>query len=173
LTATDHSSTPLPAVIDLEASGFGTASYPIEVGLVLPDGRSFCSLITPAPDWQHWDAAAEDVHGISRDQLQQYGRPAREVAERINECLRDNTDVYSDAWYHDYTWLARLFEAAGTLPRFRLHDLRSLLSEQEMRDWHHTKERVQAESMLSRHRASNDARILQKTLLELRSHHPL
>ena len=27
-----------PIVIDVEASGFGKGSYPIEVGVVLPDG---------------------------------------------------------------------------------------------------------------------------------------
>ena len=34
-----------PAVLDIEASGFGVGSYPIEVGFVLPDGQSYCSLL--------------------------------------------------------------------------------------------------------------------------------
>ena len=37
----------VPTILDLEASGFGRDSYPIEVGYVLPDGSSFCSLIRP------------------------------------------------------------------------------------------------------------------------------
>ena len=36
-----------PIIIDIEASGFGRGSYPIEVGLVLPDGTPHCFLIAP------------------------------------------------------------------------------------------------------------------------------
>lgn len=42
-----------PAVLDVEASGFGRYSYPIEVGYALPDGRVFCTLIRPEPHWTH------------------------------------------------------------------------------------------------------------------------
>jgi hypothetical protein len=48
----------LPAIIDLEASGFGKGSYPIEVGFVLPEGAMYCTLIQPAPHWRHWDDKA-------------------------------------------------------------------------------------------------------------------
>ena len=57
---------PLPAILDMEASGFGRDSYPIEVGYVLPDGRTRCTLIRPAPHWVHWDPAAEQLHHIPR-----------------------------------------------------------------------------------------------------------
>ena len=56
----------LPCIIDLEASGFGRGSYPIEVGLCLGDSSSHCFLVRPEEDWQHWDPEAEKVHGISR-----------------------------------------------------------------------------------------------------------
>ncbi len=55
-----------PCVIDIEASGFGRNSYPIEVGYVLPDGRAGCMLVAPAPGWTHWDESAAQVHGITR-----------------------------------------------------------------------------------------------------------
>jgi len=44
----------LPCIIDLEASGLGKQSYPIEVGYILDDGKSFCSLILPADGWDRW-----------------------------------------------------------------------------------------------------------------------
>jgi len=47
-----------PAVLDIEASGFGRDSYPVEIGYVLPDGQTWCTLIRPAPAWTHWDATA-------------------------------------------------------------------------------------------------------------------
>ena len=44
-----------PYIIDVEASGFGNGSYPIEVGVVLNNGEKFCTLIVPAANWTHWD----------------------------------------------------------------------------------------------------------------------
>jgi hypothetical protein len=51
--------TTAPPVLDIEASGFGRDSFPIEVGYVLGNSESFCCLIRPAPEWTHWDATAE------------------------------------------------------------------------------------------------------------------
>jgi len=157
----------LPAIADIEASGFGRGSYPIEVGCVLPDGSSFCTLIKPAPHWTHWDPAAERVHHIKRDDLERHGRSAHEVARLLNERLRGRT-VYCDGWAHDYPWLAALFDEAGLLLAFRLDNLRGLLSEEEARHWHTTKQQISDELGLQRHRASSDARLLQMTLKRLR-----
>ncbi len=75
------------AVLDIEASGFGRGSYPIEVGFVDAQGGAFCSLIRPEPDWLHWDASAEALHGISREALQRHGRPPAWVADQLNQRL--------------------------------------------------------------------------------------
>ncbi|MDE0926942.1 MAG: hypothetical protein OR997_07780 [Methylophilaceae bacterium] len=45
-----------PSVIDIETSGFGAGSYPIEVGYVTHQGKRWCSLITLCDDWQHWNS---------------------------------------------------------------------------------------------------------------------
>jgi hypothetical protein len=157
----------VPAILDLEASGFGRHSYPIEVGYVLPDGSSYCSLIRPAPQWTHWDPAAEQVHHIRRDMLVQHGRGVAEIASLLNERLRGCT-VYCDGWAHDYPWLATLYEEARLQPSFKLDSLRSLLSECEASNWESTRDLVSHEMQGERHRASADARVLQSTLLRLR-----
>ncbi|OYU27873.1 MAG: hypothetical protein CFE41_09025 [Burkholderiales bacterium PBB2] len=171
MTAVLHSPSPLalraPAILDVEASGFGRGSYPIEVGFVEPSGTVFCSLIQPEPDWQHWDPSAELVHGISREILQRHGKPPAWVAAQINDRLSGQT-VYCDAWAHDYSWLARLFDSADMMPAFHLQDLRCLLSEAEAACWHQLREQVREELKLDRHRASADARVLQTALLRLR-----
>lgn len=153
-------------IIDVEASGFGRGSYPIEVGVALPDGRSYCSLITPEPDWQHWDAGAQRVHGIERPTLLAHGRSAHTVAIELNQRLQGMI-VFCDAWYHDYQWLARLFDAAENQPAFALKDLRMLLDDVAQARWQSTRECVLHELQLQRHRASNDARVLQLTLQRL------
>jgi len=156
-----------PAILDVEASGFGRGSYPIEVGFVAPDGGLFCSLIKPLPEWQHWDESAQALHGITRELLIQHGRAAEWVAAEINQRLAGQT-VYCDAWAHDYPWLARLFDVAGMVPRFKLADLRSLLNEAEAARWHEALGEVREELQLQRHRASTDARVLQITLMRVK-----
>jgi hypothetical protein len=154
-------------MIDVEASGFGSGSYPIEVGFVTPEGQAHCCLIRPEPQWTRWDLKAEAVHHVSRHTLQQYGKPIDEVAYWLNGYLHGQT-VYTDGWGHDYAWLSLLYDAAGSQPTFRLESLRSLLDEGDLARWHPTRERVQRTMELTRHRASSDARVLQQTLLQVR-----
>lgn len=161
-----HDSWP-PAILDIEASGFGRDGYPIEVGFVLPDGQSWCSLIKPLPEWQHWDASAASMHGITREALQSHGRPVEMVVATLNDWLRERV-VYSDAWAHDYSWLNQLFDAAERSPSFKLENLRALLSDDEAAQWHALKQSVADEAKLARHRASGDAKLLQMTLSRLR-----
>lgn len=156
-----------PAIIDLEASGFGRNSYPIEVGYVLPDGSSYCSLIRPVPHWTHWDPAAERIHHIRRDMLEHHGRDVGEIAQLLNDRLRGRT-VFSDGWAHDYPWLAAIYEEAEIVPSYKLDSLRRLLTEREAREWDAMRRVVSQEMSETRHRASADARLLQSTLMRLR-----
>lgn len=157
-----------PAVLDIEASGVGRDSYPVEIGFVLPDGQTWCTLVHPAPAWTHWDPAAEKVHHIPLATLIRHGRDVVEVATQLNERLQGLT-MYCDGWAHDYVWLSALFEAAGRTPSFKLDNLRALLTEQEAAFWDIVKTQVATEMRLQRHRASSDAKILQHTLMRLRA----
>jgi len=153
----------LPCVLDIEASGFGRRSYPIEVGYVLPDGRAACMLVRPCAGWTHWDESAERVHGITRSVLAAHGRDAREVALALNRDLAGLT-VYCDGWAHDYSWLGALFEEAGLSPSFKLESVGALLDEAALSRLDQARRDAVAEMGLSRHRASNDARALQRAL---------
>lgn len=152
----------LPIVIDVEASGLGRGSYPIEVGVALADARSECLLVRPEPGWRHWDRCAERLHGICRETLFQHGRPAAEVARTLNRMLAGAV-VYSDAWGNDHSWLSLLFDVAELVPTFRLESLRSLLDESQLPLWHATRQQAERDLALRRHRASSDARVLQET----------
>lgn len=154
---------PIPAVIDLEASGFGRDSYPIEVGFVLEDGRAGCTLIRPEPDWTHWDPIAERTHGIARHTVLHHGRPTTDVADWLNRHLAGRT-IYTDGWAHDYGWLARLFEAAGRTPRFRLGHLRALLDDAQASAWQDRLDDLRRDAGSGRHRASVDARQVRSAL---------
>lgn len=157
----------VPVVIDIEASGFGRGSYPIEVGFVLADGESWCSLVRPESDWLHWDLGAAAVHRIQRDSLLRHGRSCADVAQLLNQRLRGQT-VYTDCWAHDYAWISRLYDAAERSPSFRLANLQGLLDDSQLARWDQTRAEVAARLRLHRHRASADARVLQQTVLTLR-----
>ncbi len=151
-----------PLIIDVEASGFGRGSYPIEVGVALASGETRCMIIRREPEWVHWDDSAEGLHGISREELNRHGKSVAEVANFLNSWLAGQV-VYSDAWGNDSSWLALLFEYANVGQRFKLESLRSLLNEHQLEVWHETKENLTQASDFRRHRASNDALILQQT----------
>ena len=157
---------PLPCVLDIEASGFGRGSYPIEIGFVLPDGTAYCTLIVPDAGWTHWDDDAERMHGISRSLLARHGRSAHEVAVELNHRLSGRT-VYCDNWAHDYAWLARLFESAAISPSFKLRHLRELMTENAAERFDDTREIVARNLQLRRHRASSDARVLQLSVAKV------
>lgn len=157
----------MPAVLDVEASGFGREGYPIEVGYALPDGHVHCALIRPEPQWTHWDPQAERLHQIPRAALLSRGLAVSEVASLLNQQLCGRT-VYTDGWNHDYTWLSLLFEVAGQAQDFRLENLHVLLREDEAERWHAVKQQIASERGAQRHRASADARLLQLTLQRVR-----
>jgi hypothetical protein len=161
-----------PTMLDVEASGLGRNSYPIEVGFVLPDGHAYCTLVRPETHWTHWDADAERLHRIPRAIIEERGLPALEVARKLNAQLAGQV-VYSDGWANDYSWLGALFDAADLVPHFKLENLRKLLNESEADQWHVVKAQISSERGVQRHRASSDARLLQLTLQRLRGMQPL
>ncbi|MCK0745594.1 hypothetical protein [Chromohalobacter nigrandesensis] len=153
----------LPILLDIEASGFGRGSYPIEVGIARADGSTCAFLIQPLEEWTHWDPKAELLHGISRGRLHREGYPVIEVARWLNDELSADGIAYSDSWGYDNTWLSLLFHHAGMLPRFRLEALRRLLDESQLERWGAMKEVIIRERGIQRHRAGDDARLLQLT----------
>lgn len=151
-----------PAFIDFEASSLNLIeSYPIEVGLCLPDGSLHSWLIRPHVLWKDWSESAENIHGLSRSRLEQEGWVAGDVARHLNALLPDQ--VFCDAWTFDSFWLHRLFRAAGETPLFSLESISALLAPEQVQRWAGTRRQVIAELGLPVHRAANDALILHKT----------
>lgn len=111
------------AFFDVEASGLHETSYPIEMGWS-DDGLNVTSfLIRPAPDWdeEDWLVTAQDIHGISREQIMDEGILIKEAVERLNGCLGGRF-VFSDAPRQDMLWLRRLYVAANARINFQISD---------------------------------------------------
>jgi len=156
-----------PFIIDVEASGFGPLSYPIEIGVAAESGRRYSTLIKPVDEWTYWDKEAEKVHGITRDILTRHGKPIKEVAAKLNDLL-DKRSVFSDGWVVDKPWITRLFAAARLPQFFTVSAIETILSEAQMAIWHETKNEFTQKNHLERHRASIDAYIIQETYIRTR-----
>lgn len=151
-----------PAFIDFEASSLDLiSSYPIEVGVCLPDGALHSWLIAPHALWQDWSDSAEQIHGIARTRLAREGRTVNEVARALNRLVTGY--VFCDAWTFDSFWLYRLFRAANMAPGFQLESVSALLDSRQVELWPSARQRVIENLGLPVHRAANDALILQKT----------
>ena len=156
----------VPIIVDIEASGFGPKSYPIEVGIALSNGTRFCRLIKPEPNWQSWSAEAEALHGISRETIEQRGVSAIQVANELNDLL-DGKIIYSDGWVVDEPWLITLFSCVGITRKFVMYDIMTIMSESGLELWHRAKEEILSSHDQARHRASFDAMVVQETYLKV------
>jgi len=112
--------------LDIESSAliFG---FPIEVALC-DDALNVQSwLIAPNAKWDrlHWDALAEQTHGISYALLSEKGRPAIEVADEVVAALKGCT-VYSDAVPFDSHWFNMLCDVGQEQPACRIEPISNL-----------------------------------------------
>lgn len=153
-----------PCIIDIEASGFGSQSYPIEVGVIDESGERFCKLIKPFDDWTHWDKSAEELHGISKEVLTDIGISGTEICLELNALFKNKT-LYSDAWSVDSVWLNRLFDRSAVTKNFSISSIEIIMSEHQINKWDETKKFLIKQQSIERHRASNDACIIQQTYL--------
>lgn len=116
------------AFIDLEASGLGSRSWPVEVGWAFADGTADSFLVRPDPSWTDdaWDPGAEALHGISRQTLLAEGVGVKDACLRLNAAFA-GVKVYSDAPDWDGFWLFRLFSVAGLRQTFAIQDFGRLV----------------------------------------------
>lgn len=156
-----------PLIIDIEASGFGAHSYPIEIGAVNASGERYCALIKPEPEWEHWCGQAQTIHGISRELLLTRGKSPTQVCHELNGFIQDET-TYSDAWVHDSPWLNRLFYTARVHPLFHLSPIELIVTETQLTLWDATKAHLEQTLGIRRHRASSDAYLIQQTYIATR-----
>lgn len=154
--------TRLPAILDIEASGFGRGSYPIEIGVASETGETYSWLVRPEPDWTHWSEDAADLHRITREELEQNGLTCREIADQLNERFEGQV-LYSDGWGFDSGWLSLLFYTAGKSMFFKLETLPRILTPFQLESWDHTKAELREKYDWKHHRAEIDARLLQLT----------
>jgi hypothetical protein len=162
-----------PAFLDIEASGLGNTSYPIEVAWSDSRATVHTYLIRPDENWTSWDMEAERIHGISRDELHDRGLSPAEVCQRIRTSISGVT-AYSDAPELERFWMNRLFQAGegGNSPILvlgvsQIPEIRTICYERGL--YNRLKEQaIEAEGKI--HRAASDVRILMSVFKGAKAH---
>lgn len=137
--------------IDIEASGLGPDSYPIEVAWKCDSsGAQDEFLIDPASveGWDYWDEFAEELHCIEHEQLGRKGITAAQACERLNAALAGKT-LTCDAYDFDLFWMRRLFHSQQMPMRFRIQGIERLLTPEQC-------EAYRKSTRFRRHRALRD-----------------
>ncbi|WP_323751076.1 hypothetical protein [Marinobacter sp.] len=101
-------------ILDIEASGAGEGSYPIEIAWSRVDGsESYSTLINPdsVDGWQGWSHQAAN-HGLTRQECCERGETAAYVARRVAHLL-NGYPVFSETPVQDQQWLDKLFTVSG------------------------------------------------------------
>lgn len=147
-------------IIDIEASGLGLDSYPIEIS-VLVEGVIKTWLIKPLPEWQHWDAKAEKMHGISRDQLNKHGLGALQVLNELTDFIKESSGIiYSDAAYWDADWVDTLFFAFKEKREFHIESIFELFDDKQTSEFNKIKEKLSESGKYRHHRAEEDVKMI-------------
>lgn len=149
------SASPITHFVDFEASGIAPDSYPIEIAVVHPGGE-YQSLIKPVRYWDHWSYDAQDMHGITREQLLDEGKPATDIAQQLNEMFAGHYLV-SDASEDSY-WVEALYDAAELDPTFTVATVEQMVGPE------HAAAIYYQTPVKREHRALDDARALRYTV---------
>ena len=103
-------------IIDFEASGLHSESYPTEIAWMDPvrDEKATSFLIRPSVKWlnTHWDPEAEAMTSISKTMIVKEGHPIQEVAKNAMEAMTNASVILTDAPEWDRNWMQGLIDAA-------------------------------------------------------------
>ncbi len=76
-----------PHFIAIDGSSYEEEAHPIAIAWSLDDGSIKTTLVQPEDDWEDWDYALEDLHGITQDTLFQRGETGWSVIRELEHDL--------------------------------------------------------------------------------------
>lgn len=103
--------------IDVESSGLGKESYPIEYGSCGLDLKPVSFLIGRRKDFSlsEWSVNSQNLHNITPGDLEEFGIDANEAVHWIKRDLSPGIIALSDNPLHDTQWLSMLTPELGAL----------------------------------------------------------
>ncbi len=79
-----------PHFIAIDASSYDDDAHPIAIAWSMSDGQIKTTLIQPEDDWDDWDYALEDIHGISQETLYQRGETCWSVIRELENDIEES-----------------------------------------------------------------------------------
>lgn len=155
--------------LDFESSGLN--GYPIQVGIIKENGKTYESLIIPHEEWLtdlEWDYNAQTIHNLEKDFVISNGKDLTVVANELNDFL-NGEDVFVDSVY-DVSWMNLLFEFAEVKRTFHIFVLDKIMSEDFIIHWDAIFYKVHKSSNLKLHDALSDAKLIQRTFETIAKH---
>lgn len=157
-------------LIDIEASGLGPESYPIEIGISLGAHHLESWLINPewVDEWIDsggWDELSETVHGLTPETLSEQGEDPLRVVSALNRRLAGMT-LYSDGAEYDREWVRRLFAATLLRPAFEIRSVYAWAAERHGRSAVATL-KASLEGAERPHRARGDLIVIRRGVMGL------
>ena len=101
-----------PAFVAIDASSWDDNAHPVAIAWSLEDGTIKTTLVQPDDDWDDWDYALEDQHGISQDTLYQRGETTWSVIRELENDL-DQPYLLADDAERCEQLLDRLYDSCG------------------------------------------------------------
>lgn len=156
--------------LDIESSAFD--GYPIQIGVIREDKKTYESLIKPHEEWLvdlPWDYNAQCIHNIPQEKVIEKGRNIKVVAKELNDFL-GSSDVFVDSVYDIY-WLDLLFEFAEIKRTFHVFVLEKIMPEDFIIHWNAIFALVMKSTGLKLHNALSDAKMIQLTFERIAQHY--
>ena len=101
-----------PCFLAIDASSYEDTAHPVAIAWSLADGTVKTTLIQPDEDWEDWDYALEDLHGITQDTVYERGETPWSVIRELENDI-DRPFVQCDEPQRCEVLLQRLYEACG------------------------------------------------------------
>lgn len=101
-----------PCFLTIDASSYEDTAHPVAIAWSLADGTVKTTLIQPEEDWEDWDYALEELHGISQNTVYERGETLWSVILELENDL-DRPFLQCDDIERCEMLLERMYDACG------------------------------------------------------------
>ena len=134
-----------PHFLAVDGSSWEEQAHPIAIAWSLADGSIKTTMIQPEDDWDDWDFALEDLHGINQDTLYQRGETCYSVLRELEHDL-EQPRIATDDRERCELLLEKLYEGCGRDVSLEiddyLDDVQDTSSIEEVRDQLHLSQQM-------------------------------
>ncbi|WP_430462087.1 hypothetical protein ACQUQU_04675 [Thalassolituus sp. LLYu03] len=115
-----------PQFIAIDGSSWEEHAHPVAIAWSMADGQIKTTLIQPDDDWDDWDIALQDLHGITPDTLYQRGETLWSVIRELEGDL-EQPYLYADDTERVTFMLEKIYEACNRDLSIEIGDAREIV----------------------------------------------